>query len=87
MWRRQHSLTLRSPTVVRQPTPRLQPWQCRTTTTLDDVRGGQLECMAKLVGEDEPLALHHHGCPRYWRERAHRLSDRVPRSALDHIAA
>jgi hypothetical protein len=25
--------------------------------------------MAKLVGEDEALAVRHHGCPRYWRNR------------------
>ena len=27
--------------------------------------GQQLERMAKLVGEDEPLAVHYHGCTGY----------------------
>ena len=27
--------------------------------------GQQFECMAKLVGEDEPLTVRHHGCPGY----------------------
>ena len=29
--------------------------------------GQQLERMAELVGEDEPVAVRHHGCPGYRR--------------------
>jgi hypothetical protein len=32
--------------------------------------GQQLERMAKLVGEDEPLTVRHHGCPGYRRSGA-----------------